>query len=96
MHCSESLSVNIANIGYPPEMSVLQLAELVIRLSGSKSKIISESFREDDPELRCPNISRAREVLKWEPHVPIAKGPKVILERFAERLGNLQREAPAP
>jgi dTDP-glucose 4,6-dehydratase len=93
MHSSESRPVNIGN---PHEMSVLQLAELVIRLSGSESKIISESLPEDDPKRRCPDISRAREVLRWEPQVPAKKGLKVTLEWFAEHLGNRHRETPAP
>ena len=92
MHCSESRSVNIGN---PYEMSVPQLSELVNRLPGSESKIISESLPEDDPKCKCPDISCARKVLRWEPQVPAEKGLKVTLEWFAECLGNHHREAPA-
>src|SRR5215204_5818123 len=58
------------NIGYPVEYSVRELAEMVIELSGSRSEISHQPLPEDDPQQRCPDITRAREALGWEPQTP--------------------------
>jgi UDP-glucuronate decarboxylase len=62
------------NLGNPGEFTILQLAEAVIRLTGSKSKIINEPLPQDDPLQRKPDISLAREKLGWEPKVPLEEG----------------------
>ncbi|CAK8719281.1 UDP-glucuronate decarboxylase [Candidatus Electrothrix laxa] len=62
------------NTGNPGEFSILQLAENVIELTGSKSEIIFEPLPEDDPQQRQPDISLAKEKLGWEPKVPLREG----------------------
>jgi len=71
------------NIGNPAEYSVREIAEMVIRLSGSRSEIVHEPLPEDDPKRRRPDISRAREVLGWEPRVPVEEGLQKTLAWFA-------------
>ena len=62
------------NIGNPTEMTILQFAQLILRLTDSRSEIIYRPLPEDDPKTRRPDISRAREVLGWEPRVPVEEG----------------------
>lgn len=62
------------NLGNPHEISVRELAEHVIRLTGSKSEIVFEPLPQDDPTQRCPDIGLARRTLGWEPTVPLEKG----------------------
>ena len=64
------------NIGRPSEMSVLELAKLIIKLSGSRSKIIYKPLPVDDPKVRRPDIRKAKTRLKWHPHVDIEEGLK--------------------
>ncbi|MFI5280496.1 MAG: UDP-glucuronic acid decarboxylase family protein [Gemmatimonadales bacterium] len=70
------------NIGNPVEFTVQQLADHVLRLTGSKSKIVREPLPEDDPKVRQPDITRARQVLGWEPKVPLEQGLAKTIERF--------------
>src|ERR671914_392461 len=67
------------NIGNPTEMSLLSLAETVIRVSGSKSEIVFEALPVDDPQVRQPDITRARQVLGWEPEVGLEDGLRRLL-----------------
>jgi len=62
------------NIGNPNEFTVRQLADEVLRLTGSRSRVVSEPLPVDDPKVRQPDISRARRVLGWEPAVALAEG----------------------
>jgi len=62
------------NLGNPEEMTLLGLAETVIRVSGAKSEIVFEALPIDDPKQRQPDITRAQQVLDWEPEVPIEEG----------------------
>lgn len=62
------------NIGNPREFTILQLAEKVIELTGSKSKIIYEPLPADDPMQRQPNIDKAKEILGWDPKIPLEVG----------------------
>jgi dTDP-glucose 4,6-dehydratase len=64
------------NIGNPHEMSLLELAEAVLRVSGSRSEIVFEALPVDDPQVRQPDITRARQVLGWEPEVGLDEGLK--------------------
>ena len=59
------------NLGNPHEMTLLELAETVIRVTGSRSEIVFEALPVDDPQVRQPNIARARELLGWEPEVDL-------------------------
>lgn len=70
------------NLGNPEEFTILELAELVIGLTGSRSKIIFEDLPEDDPVRRKPDISFAKVSLKWEPKVHIKEGLKHTIDYF--------------
>lgn len=74
------------NIGNPQEVTILRFAEEIIRLTGSTSRIVHKELPKDDPQVRKPDISRAREVLGWEPKVDRAEGLKRTLEYFREKL----------
>jgi dTDP-glucose 4,6-dehydratase len=67
------------NIGNPGEFTLLELAELVLRLSGSKSEIVFEALPEDDPQQRRPDITRAKELLGWEPTITLEEGLRRVL-----------------
>ena len=70
------------NIGNPGEFTILELAEMVIKLTGSKSKIIFEPLPSDDPTQRCPVIDLAKEKLNWSPKIPLEEGLKRTIEYF--------------
>ncbi len=70
------------NIGNPGEFTIRQLAEQVIALTGSKSKLVFLPLPQDDPKQRQPNIDKAREVLAWEPKVALAEGLKKTIHYF--------------
>jgi dTDP-glucose 4,6-dehydratase len=80
MQSQESRPVNIGN---PVEYPVREIAEMVARLSGSESEIVYRPLPEDDPRRRCPDISRAREALGWEPRTPAPEGLRKTLAWFA-------------
>ncbi|MBA2618016.1 MAG: SDR family oxidoreductase [Rubrobacter sp.] len=84
MNSAETRPVNLGN---PVEMTVLGIAEMVLELSGSKSSISFGPLPPGDPKRRCPDISRAREVLGWQPRVPAREGLQKTLAWFAGRLG---------
>ncbi|GHT20756.1 UDP-glucose 4-epimerase [Bacteroidia bacterium] len=62
------------NIGNPGEFTMLELAEKIIRLTASKSKIIYQPLPQDDPKQRCPDISLAKKELDWQPKIPLEEG----------------------
>lgn len=70
------------NVGNPSEFTILELAEKVIRFTGSKSKLVYNPLPEDDPMQRQPNISLAKKVLDWEPKVPLDEGLKLTINYF--------------
>jgi len=74
------------NLGNPAEMSLLELAETVVRVTGSESEIVFEALPVDDPHVRQPDITRASQVLGWEPQVELEEG----LRRTIESLGSRQ------
>ena len=67
------------NLGNPDEFTILELAETVIRLTGSKSEIVFEALPIDDPQIRQPDIARAKQVLGWEPEVSLEDGLRRML-----------------
>src|SRR5881296_2319074 len=71
------------NIGNPNEFTVRQLAELVLRLTGSRSGIVERPLPTDDPKVRQPDIRRARETLGWEPKVSLDDGLRRTIEYFS-------------
>jgi dTDP-glucose 4,6-dehydratase len=74
------------NIGNPREMSLAELATLIIRMSGSTSKIVYRPLPTDDPKVRRPDITRARAVLGWEPKVSLEEGLTTTIEYFRQKL----------
>ncbi|MCH7543176.1 MAG: SDR family oxidoreductase [Proteobacteria bacterium] len=74
------------NLGNPHELSIRELADTVIEITGSKSKIEHRPLPTDDPVQRCPDISLARKVLKWEPKVPLKEGLGRTVAYFDELL----------
>ena len=74
--------VGPVNIGNPDEFTIRQLAELVIEISGSRSKLVQRPLPSDDPARRRPDISLAKEKLGWEPKIPLAEGLKHTIEWF--------------
>jgi len=74
------------NIGNPNEFTILELAEKVIELTGSRSKIVFKPLPADDPKQRQPDITLARNALKWEPKVSLAEGLKRTIAYFEEAL----------
>jgi dTDP-glucose 4,6-dehydratase len=73
---------NPMNIGNPNEFTVRQLAELVIELTGTKSQIVRRELPVDDPKVRQPDITRAREMLGWEPAISLREGVTKTIEYF--------------
>jgi dTDP-glucose 4,6-dehydratase len=71
------------NVGNPNEFTLLELAETVLELTGSKSEIVYEALPTDDPQVRQPDITKAREILGWEPEVELREG----LQRTIEQAG---------
>ena len=68
------------NIGNPQELTLLELAETVIRVTSSKSEIVFEALPVDDPQVRQPDITRARQLLGWEPQVSLEDGLRQVLQ----------------
>jgi dTDP-glucose 4,6-dehydratase len=75
------------NIGNPDEITLLQFAQEILELTGSKSKIVFKPLPKDDPKQRRPDISRAKEILSWEPRFSRKEGLKITLEYFKKMLG---------
>jgi len=75
---------NPVNIGNPQEMTLLEMANLIIKLTDSKSKIVFRELPEDDPQVRQPDITRAKEILDWKPEVDVADGLAKTIEWFME------------
>ena len=74
------------NIGNPSEFTILELAEKVINLTGSQSKIIHETLPSDDPKQRQPDITQARQILDWEPKYSLDEGLKPTIAYFDKLL----------
>jgi len=74
------------NLGNPTEFTILELAEMIIEMTGSASKIKARPLPEDDPVQRCPDISLAKQKLGWEPTVPLNQGLKTTIEYFQKVL----------
>ncbi len=74
------------NLGNPDELTILELAEEIVEVAGSASRIVFEPLPVDDPKVRQPDIAKARRVLGWEPRVPRAEGLKLSLGYFQEQV----------
>jgi dTDP-glucose 4,6-dehydratase len=73
------------NLGNPTEYTLLQLAETVIEVTGSRSQIVFEALPVDDPQVRQPDITLARAILGWEPTIGLRDGLRLTIERAGER-----------
>jgi UDP-glucuronate decarboxylase len=71
------------NMGNPNEFTILELAELVLKITSSQSKIIFKALPEDDPKQRQPNISLAKDKLDWQPRVSLEDGLKETIKYFS-------------
>jgi UDP-glucuronate decarboxylase len=74
------------NIGNPGEFTMIELATLVLELTGSKSPLKHVELPKDDPKQRCPNITRAKSILGWEPRVPLREGLTKTIAYYRELL----------
>jgi len=76
------------NIGNPSEFSMLELASMVIELTGSRSRIVHRPLPQDDPRQRCPDISKANDILGWVPQTSLADGLVRTIEYFEALIGD--------
>jgi UDP-glucuronate decarboxylase len=79
--------VGPVNIGNPGEHTMLELAEQVLRLTGSRSRLVFRPLPQDDPRRRCPDITLARSMLGWQPQVTLEEGLQRTIHHFRELLG---------
>jgi dTDP-glucose 4,6-dehydratase len=84
MASAEALPVNIGN---SVEMTIRELAERIVALTGSRSHIVERPLPTDDPKVRQPDITRARTILGWEPRVGLSEGLDRTLAYFKSKLG---------
>ncbi len=78
------------NLGNPHEVSILEIAKNIIDMTGSRSEIVFEKLPEDDPKRRCPDISKAKKYLKWEPRVHLKEGLEKTIGYFLEKKRGLK------
>jgi dTDP-glucose 4,6-dehydratase len=82
-----SSTTDPVNIGNPHEMSIEEMAKLVIKMTGSKSRVVFKPLPTDDPKVRRPDITRARTILGWEPKVALDEGLTSTIEYFRKKMG---------
>jgi dTDP-glucose 4,6-dehydratase len=75
------------NLGNPAEMALLEMAELIIELTESRSEIVFEALPIDDPQVRQPDIVRAKQLLGWEPEIDVREGLRRTIEHYTATLG---------
>jgi len=92
---SEDIHLPI-NVGNPRELTVLEIAEMVLRLTGSASRIEYRELPEDDPKVRRPDITRAQCILGWEPRVDLEDGIGRTIEFFRNAVAEPGSDRPAP
>jgi dTDP-glucose 4,6-dehydratase len=76
----DGIEGEVINLGSPEEVSILDLARLVVELTNSNSSIQILEAREDDPKRRCPDITKAKNLLDWEPKTTLRDGLKKTIE----------------
>jgi UDP-glucuronate decarboxylase len=77
------------NIGNPVEFTILELAQEVVRLTGSKSPIIQKPLPSDDPKQRRPDITKAQELLGWQPKIQLEEGLKATIAYFSQAFSKI-------
>jgi dTDP-glucose 4,6-dehydratase len=75
------------NIGNPNEMSLLEMAKLIIELTEASSEVVFEALPVDDPQVRQPDITRARDLLGWEPEIDVGDGIRRTIEHYTKIVG---------
>ena len=80
------------NVGNPREEKIIDIARIIAEMAGSSSSIKFHPLPTDDPKLRCPDISRARRLLGWEPRIPLEEGLALTISYFRESLGDRKTE----
>jgi dTDP-glucose 4,6-dehydratase len=70
------------NLGNPSEMTILEFAERIRRMTANRPEIVFQALPEDDPKQRRPDIGKARALLGWEPRVPLEEGLRLTVEYF--------------
>jgi dTDP-glucose 4,6-dehydratase len=88
MRMAKSSEPGPVNIGNPTEFTILECARQVLAVTGSKSKIRYEDLPQDDPKLRCPDITKARTLLGWEPKVNLETGLRLSLDYFRKAVSS--------
>jgi dTDP-glucose 4,6-dehydratase len=88
----ESSTNDPVNIGNPTELTIQGMAETIIRMTGSTSRIVYQPLPEDDPKVRKPDITRAREILGWEPKVDLEEGLTKTIDYFRRKLKDSQAQ----
>jgi len=83
---SDKNTIGPINLGNPIEFKIIELAKLIIKLTNSKSKIINKELPTDDPIRRKPDISKAKELLDWEPNIKLEDGLKETIDYFKSQL----------
>ncbi len=83
---AQTQTVGPMNLGNPGEFTMLQLAELTLKLVGGKSQIVYKALPSDDPKQRQPDITLAKKILKWEPTVSLEQGLQRTIEYFRGRI----------
>jgi dTDP-glucose 4,6-dehydratase len=92
MRLAKSDEHNPVNIGNPVEFTIMECAQLVLKVTGSKSPIVHEPLPQDDPKQRRPDISKARRLLGWEPKIDLEAGLKLSMEYFKQAIELEQTE----
>ncbi len=82
---------NPLNLGNPHEFTITELADLILRLTKAKSKMIFRPLPEDDPKQRQPDISKAKRILKWQPKIELEEGLRMTLRWFKIEAGKLEK-----
>ena len=86
MMSSKKTTTGPINLGNPVEFKIIELAQMIIKLTNSKSKIINKGLPIDDPVRRKPDISKAKKYLDWEPHIDVIDGLKETIVYFKKQL----------
>ena len=84
MRLAESSEHEPVNIGNPTEFTILECAQRVLAVTGSKSKIRYERLPQDDPKQRCPDIAKAKKLLNWQPKIDLETGLRMSLDYFRQ------------
>lgn len=82
----EGLEGEVFNLGNPEEYPIIELAKKIIEITGSNSSIEFLPLPEDDPKRRCPDISKAKNILGWEPKISLDEGLKLTIEYFSKKI----------